>query len=192
MRILPRHLRHLISAEEIAPLHKSLRGHFHSRVNTAFLDVLRHWPLFGANMFEVTVSPKPCDVTSLHLVYKDHNAINYHQCLAKEHGKPATKIVVGCLTDFRSLARTSGPCKFICGNAAVPEVNQQILHIFPFFRIENLLHLLILGDRRRESIESRTDLHRQPRSRQPRFRDERRSPDQSADCGLPRNRSRKS
>ena len=56
MRILPRHLRELIDVSEISDVHKTLIGTSAVAANIAFLDVLKHWPLYGATFFEVTVS----------------------------------------------------------------------------------------------------------------------------------------
>ena len=56
MRILPRHLRDLINMEEIPPLHKTLLGTAPTQANITFMNILRLWPLYGATMFDVTVS----------------------------------------------------------------------------------------------------------------------------------------
>ena len=54
MRILPRHLRELISVDDIPVLHKSLARTPPSQAKIRFMHILRHWPLYGATMFTVT------------------------------------------------------------------------------------------------------------------------------------------
>lgn len=56
MRILPRHLRELINIADIQTVHKTLTGISPIAADIAFLDVLKHWPLYGASFYEVTVS----------------------------------------------------------------------------------------------------------------------------------------
>ena len=56
MRILPRHLRELIHIPDISLVHKTLHGVSPMAANIKFLDVVRHWPLYGATFFEITVS----------------------------------------------------------------------------------------------------------------------------------------
>ena len=56
MRILPRHLRDLVDSGDIARVHSTLKGTDLISANVAFIDILRHWPLYGATMYDVTVS----------------------------------------------------------------------------------------------------------------------------------------
>ena len=56
MRILPRHLRDLMQVSEVAVIHKTLAGTPPMAANIEFLSVLKHWPLYGATVYEVTVS----------------------------------------------------------------------------------------------------------------------------------------
>ena len=58
MRILPRHLRELVDSSDVARVHASLKGTTIISANVAFIDILRHWPLYGATMYDVTVSFK--------------------------------------------------------------------------------------------------------------------------------------
>ena len=55
VRILPRHLRDLQSTE-IRAVHETLIGTAPLIANVAFLEILKQWPLYGATMFEVSVS----------------------------------------------------------------------------------------------------------------------------------------
>ena len=56
MRILPRHLREVVSVLDISHLHQSLIGMSYTGANLAFMDVLKNWPLFGSTVYEVSVS----------------------------------------------------------------------------------------------------------------------------------------
>ena len=66
MRILPRHLRDLIHVTDIAADHRNLFELSPMAANIAFIEVLKHWPLYGATFFDVTVSARSKDkVTNL-------------------------------------------------------------------------------------------------------------------------------
>ncbi|CAD5123362.1 DgyrCDS11718 [Dimorphilus gyrociliatus] len=52
-RILPRPIRDLIDAQDIAKLHMELVGLGPQQANEAFLRVLQDWPLYGAKLFGV-------------------------------------------------------------------------------------------------------------------------------------------
>ncbi|ELU17223.1 hypothetical protein CAPTEDRAFT_210514 [Capitella teleta] len=54
IRILPRHLRDQVQSAEVAKVHASLKGLDIMSANVAFIDILRHWPLYGATMYDVT------------------------------------------------------------------------------------------------------------------------------------------
>ena len=56
MRILPRHLRDLIHVSDISTDHRNLYSLSPMASNVAFIEVLKHWPLYGATFFDVTVS----------------------------------------------------------------------------------------------------------------------------------------
>ena len=58
MRILPRHLRDLIHVTDIAADHRNLFELSPMAANIAFIEVLKHWPLYGASFFDVTVSAR--------------------------------------------------------------------------------------------------------------------------------------
>ena len=58
MRILPRHLRDLIHVSDIAADHRNLFDLSPMAANIAFIEVLKHWPLYGATFFDVTVSTR--------------------------------------------------------------------------------------------------------------------------------------
>jgi hypothetical protein len=55
-RILPRNIRELVREDDISAMHKALTGMDATQANIAFMEVLRNWPLYGATMFEVSVS----------------------------------------------------------------------------------------------------------------------------------------
>lgn len=60
MRILPRHLRELIHIPDISLVHKTLHAVSPMSANIRFLQVIRHWPLYGATCFDVVVSDILC------------------------------------------------------------------------------------------------------------------------------------
>lgn len=59
VRILPRHLRDLMVLSEISMVHRTLVGTSPLVANIAFLDILKQWPLYGAVLYEVSVSALP-------------------------------------------------------------------------------------------------------------------------------------
>lgn len=56
VRILPRHLRDLMVLSEISSIHRTLMGISPLVANIAFLEILKQWPLYGAVLYEVSVS----------------------------------------------------------------------------------------------------------------------------------------
>ncbi len=56
MRILPRHLRKLINVWDISLDHKMLMGTSALAATISFIEILKHWPLYGATFFDVSVS----------------------------------------------------------------------------------------------------------------------------------------
>ena len=56
MRILPRDMRPHVRVEDIVILHKSLSDLTPSQAVLQFIEVLKGWPLFGASVFDISVS----------------------------------------------------------------------------------------------------------------------------------------
>ena len=58
MRVLPRRLREFIHVEEIECAYRTLGGISSVQADIAFLDVLKNWPLYGATIYQVSVSTR--------------------------------------------------------------------------------------------------------------------------------------
>ena len=56
MRILPCDMRPYVHLEDIVILHKSMSDLMPGQAVLQFIEVLKSWPLFGASVFEISVS----------------------------------------------------------------------------------------------------------------------------------------
>ena len=56
MRILPRDMRPHVRLEDVVILHKSMSDLMPGQAVLQFIEVLKSWPLFGASIFEISVS----------------------------------------------------------------------------------------------------------------------------------------
>lgn len=52
---LPRHLRSVIEAEDIAAHHRKLRDLSKQECSTRYIKLVQSWPLYGATIFDVMV-----------------------------------------------------------------------------------------------------------------------------------------
>ena len=56
MRILPRDMRPHVRLEDVVILHKSMSDLMPGQAVLQFIEVLKSWPLFGASIFDISVS----------------------------------------------------------------------------------------------------------------------------------------
>lgn len=56
MRILPREMRLTVRPEEVLTTHKAVLDMSPQQAIISFINVLKNWTLFGATIFEVSVS----------------------------------------------------------------------------------------------------------------------------------------